>query len=210
MTFVIDFTDFTTETLKPPGHIDNTVSLILRWIRVGLTRFNTPPEFNTWLLIVDIYCCVGVVGLNKLSSGGVLWRRPPPPKFVSYWAALNFVHHMFRIILREPSGPIHHQLGFLARDGAKSAIWDVCFNMWYTALRNGCIALSDAGKVAKCHLWQNDKQFRWIRWRDRHWRCAPKRPQQGRFYHFLVAGHSMCRGRFGPYDGGESCKTCRR
>ena len=47
MTFVIDFTDFTTETLKPPGHIDNTVSLILRCIRVGLTRFNTPPEFNT-------------------------------------------------------------------------------------------------------------------------------------------------------------------
>ena len=47
MTFVIDFTDFTTETLKTPGHIDNPVSLVFRYIRVGLTRFNTLPEFNT-------------------------------------------------------------------------------------------------------------------------------------------------------------------
>ena len=47
MTFVIDFTDFTTETLKTPGHIVNPISLIFRCIRVGLTRFNTLPEFNT-------------------------------------------------------------------------------------------------------------------------------------------------------------------
>ena len=47
MTFVIDFTELTSETLKTPGHFANPVSLILRYIRVGLTRFNTLPEFNT-------------------------------------------------------------------------------------------------------------------------------------------------------------------
>ena len=47
MTFLIDFTDFTTETLKTPGHVANSVSLIFRSIGVGLTRFNTLLEFNT-------------------------------------------------------------------------------------------------------------------------------------------------------------------
>ena len=45
--FVIDFTEFTSETLKTPGHIANPVPLIFRYIRVGLTRFNNNPEFNT-------------------------------------------------------------------------------------------------------------------------------------------------------------------
>ena len=35
------------ETLKTPGHIANPVSLIFRYIRVGFTRFNNNPEFNT-------------------------------------------------------------------------------------------------------------------------------------------------------------------
>ena len=47
MTFVIDFTEFTSETLKTPGHIANPAPLIFRFIGVGLTRFNTLPEFNT-------------------------------------------------------------------------------------------------------------------------------------------------------------------
>ena len=47
MIFVIDLTDFTTETLKTPGHIANPVSLIFLYIRFGLTRFNTLPDFNT-------------------------------------------------------------------------------------------------------------------------------------------------------------------
>ena len=47
MTFVIDFTEVTSETLKTPGHIANPVSLVFRYIRVGLMRFNNLPEFNT-------------------------------------------------------------------------------------------------------------------------------------------------------------------
>ena len=47
MAFIIDFTEFTSETLKTPGHIANPVSLIFLYIRVGLMRFNTLPEFNT-------------------------------------------------------------------------------------------------------------------------------------------------------------------
>ena len=46
MAFVINFTEFTSETLKMPGHIANPISLIFRY-RVGLMRFNTLPEFNT-------------------------------------------------------------------------------------------------------------------------------------------------------------------
>ena len=45
MAFVIDFTEFTSETLKTPGHIANPVSLIFLYIRVGLMRLNTLPEF---------------------------------------------------------------------------------------------------------------------------------------------------------------------
>ena len=73
MAFVIDFTEFTSETSssnsKTPGHIANPVSLIIRCFKVGLMRhgFNTSPEFNTstWLLVVAIYCacCVDVVGM---------------------------------------------------------------------------------------------------------------------------------------------------
>ena len=47
MTFVIDLTDFTSGTLKTPGHIADPFSLTFRYIRVGLTRFNTLPKFNT-------------------------------------------------------------------------------------------------------------------------------------------------------------------
>ena len=47
MAFVIDFTEFTSETLKTPGHIANPVLLTFLYIRVGLMRFNTLPEFNT-------------------------------------------------------------------------------------------------------------------------------------------------------------------
>ena len=50
------FTEFTSETLKTPSHIANPVPLIFRYIRVGLTRFNNNPEFNTGLLIVAIHC----------------------------------------------------------------------------------------------------------------------------------------------------------
>ena len=45
--FVIEFTEFTSETLKAPGHIANPGLLIFRYIGVGLMRFNTLPEFNT-------------------------------------------------------------------------------------------------------------------------------------------------------------------
>ena len=47
MAIVIEFAEFTSETLKTPGHIiANPVSLIFRYIRVGLMRFNTLHEFN--------------------------------------------------------------------------------------------------------------------------------------------------------------------
>ena len=47
MAVVIDCTEFTSETLKAPGHIADPVPLIFRYIRAGLTRFNNNPEFNT-------------------------------------------------------------------------------------------------------------------------------------------------------------------
>ena len=47
MAFVIDCTEFTSDTLKTPGHIDNPVRLLFHYIAVGLTRFNNNPEFNT-------------------------------------------------------------------------------------------------------------------------------------------------------------------
>ena len=53
-------------------------------------------------------------------GGGYYDVDPPPPKFVSY--GIGFVRHMFRIILREARGPIHHQFVLIARYVAKSAI----------------------------------------------------------------------------------------
>ena len=49
MTFAIHLTEVTSETSKTPGHIANPVSLIFRYVYIkgGLTRFNTLPEFNT-------------------------------------------------------------------------------------------------------------------------------------------------------------------
>ena len=47
MALVIDFTEVTSEPLKAPGHIANPVSLIFRFMGVGLARFNTLPEFVT-------------------------------------------------------------------------------------------------------------------------------------------------------------------
>ena len=47
MAFAIECAEFTSENLKAPGHIANPVPLMFRYIRVGLTRFNNNPEFNT-------------------------------------------------------------------------------------------------------------------------------------------------------------------
>ena len=46
---VLDVIEFMSGTLKKlmPGHIAIPVLLIFRYIRVGLMRFNTLPEFNT-------------------------------------------------------------------------------------------------------------------------------------------------------------------
>ena len=80
------------------------------------------PDFPTSIRI-RVLCSLGNAsspGLNKLSWRGLLCRRPPPPKFVSY--GIGFVRHMFRIILREARGPIHHQFILIARYVAKSAI----------------------------------------------------------------------------------------
>ena len=57
MAFGIDCTEVTSEALKTPGHIASPVPLIFRYIRVGLTRFNSNPEFD---MVVAIHCRVGV------------------------------------------------------------------------------------------------------------------------------------------------------
>ena len=51
---------------------------------------------------------------------GATMSWTPPPKFLSY--GIGFVRRMFKIILREARGPIHHQFVSIARYVAKGAI----------------------------------------------------------------------------------------